>query len=189
MKKLSRTLIVALFLLSVPSILTVGVESIESTFLAAMPILEASMTKITVSSGPSGCHLSVSRAILPRLIIRAEARTSGPFDLTVRLLAPFQVAPAFLAIEVAPRRVTGLMTLFFGPVSIDLGRTWFEPSRWAVAQLMVHPRLTMVVGGIQQSEAIVPFAGWRFFPAASAQWEIDTLFSSSEFRISVGGVL
>jgi len=147
------------------------------------------MTQITVGSEPSGLHLSVSRAILPRLIVRAEARTSGPFDLTVRLLAPVQVAPAFLAIEVSPKRVTGLMTLFFGSVSIDLGRSWFEPSRWAVVQLMVHPRLTMVVGGIQQSEEIVPFAGWRLFPSASAQWEIDTLFSSREFRISVGGVL
>jgi len=189
MKESARMLIVALFLLSLNSILTFGVESIESKLLGAMPILESSMTRITVSSGPSGSHLSVSRAILPRLIVRAEAATSGPFDLTVRLLAPFQVAPAFLAIEVSPRQVAGLMTLFFGPVSIDLGRTWFEPSRWAVAQLMVHPRLTMVVGGIQQSEEIVPFAGWRLFPAASAQWEIDALFSSREFRISVGGVL
>jgi hypothetical protein len=166
-----------------------GMEPIATKLLAAMPILESSMTQIIAGAASDEFHLSVSRAILPRVVVRAEASTTGPFDLNVRFLAPLQVAPAFLAVEVGPKRVTGLMTLFFGSVSIDLGRTWFEPSRWAFVQLIVHPRLTMVVGGIQQSEAVVPLVGWRLFPAASAQWEIDMLFSGSEIRLSVGGIL
>lgn len=154
-----------------------------------MPILQRSITQLIVGTVSNDFHLSVSRAVLPRVVVRAEASTAEQFELNVRFLALLQVAPAFLAVEIGPKRVTGFMTLFFGPVSIDLGRSWFEPLRWALAQLIVHPRLTMVVGGIQQPEGIVPVAGWRLFPAASAQWEIGMLFTGSEIRLSVGGIL
>ena len=189
MNEPTRMLLLALFLLSIGSGLACAAVPVECMFLAAMPLLEASMTQFSVGLDSGDLHLSGSRAISSYLTIRAEARTSGPFDLAARFLAPLHIAPAFLAVEVASSRVTGLMTLFFGSVSIDLGRTWFEPSRWAFAQLIVHPRLTMAFGGIQTSEAIVPFVGWRLFPTASAQWEIDMLFSGREVRISVGGVL
>jgi len=156
--------------------------------LAAMPILQPTMTQVrcTVSKD---VDLSVNRAITPRVVIGGSASGAGIFDLRVRLLAPLQMAPAFLAIELSPHRVAGLMTLFFGPVSIDLGRSWFESSRWALVQLAVHPRLCMVFGGIQQLDVVVPQAGWRLFPAASAQWEIDVMFTGREIRLSVGGIL
>ena len=166
-----------------------GSEPISAKLLAAMPVLETSMTRLTIGASSNDLYLAVSRAILPNVVVRGIASTSGLFDLHLRLLAPLQVVPAFLAVELAPNRVTGLMTLFFGPVSIDLGRTWFEPSRWAFIQLVVHPRLTMVFGGIEQSDTIAPCVGWRLFPMASAQWEIDMLFNRNEIRLSVGGIL
>ena len=166
-----------------------GSESVSAKLLAAMPILETAMTQVEVWTTSNDLSLSVSRAILPSVVVRGTASTTGLFDLQVRVLAPLQIAPAFLAIELAPNRVTGLMTLFFGPVSIDLGRTWFEPSRWVFVQLVVHPRLTMVFGGIEQFDAIAPCVGWRLFPTASAQWEIDMLFNGNEIRLSVGGIL
>jgi hypothetical protein len=166
-----------------------GSEPLSAKLLAAMPVLELSMTHLTIGAGSNDLLLSVSRAILPNVVVRGIASTSGLFDLHLRVLAPLQLAPAFLAIELSPTRVTGLMTLFFGPVSVDLGKTWFEPSRWALIQLVVHPRLTMVIGGIEQSDAITPCVGWRLFPTASAQWEIDMLFNGNEIRLSVGGIL
>jgi len=47
----------------------------------------------------------------------------------------------------------------------------------------------MVIGGVEQSDAMAPYVGWRLFPAASAQWEIDMLFNGTEIRLSVGGIL
>ena len=169
--------------------LAVGSEPVSAKLLAAMPMLETAMTQVEAWTTSNDLSLSVSRAILPSVVVRGTACTSGLLDFQVRVLAPLQIAPAFLAIELAPNRVTGLMTLFFGPVSIDLGRTWFEPSRWAFVQLVVHPRLTMVFGGIEQFDAIAPCVGWRLFPTASAQWEIDMLFNGNEIRLSVGGFL
>ena len=181
---------ITLVLWAFASSLALAVEPIETKLLAAMPILETGMTQMIMGMGSDELDLSIGRAVFPRVVVRAEAGSAGPFDLTVRLAAPPQLfAPAFFAVELAPTSVTGLMTLFFGPVSIDLGRTWFEPSRWALAQLIVHPRLTMVVGGIQESEVIVPLVGWRIFPSSSARWEIDMLFTGREIRVSVGGYL
>lgn len=171
------------------SSLACGNESIANKLLAAMPVLENAMTQVELWTASSDLHLSVSRAILPSAVIRGTVGIRGVFDLQARVLAPLQLAPAFFAVELAPNRVTGLMTLFFGSVSLDLGKTWFEPSRWAFAQLVVHPRMTLVFGGIQQVEAVVPHVGWRWFPTASAQWEIDMLFTWNEVRLSVGGVL
>ena len=164
-------------------------EPISAKILAAMPVLEPSMIHLTLGVGSNDLLLSVSRAILPNVVARGTANTSELPDLLIRFLAPFQLTPAFLAVELSPTRVTGLMTLFFGPVSIDLGRSWFQPARWALIQLVVHPRLTMVIGGVEQSDAMAPYVGWRLFPTASAQWEIDMLFNGTEIRLSVGGIL
>lgn len=148
------------------------------------------MTQIALMTAKKGFQLSVSRAIVPHVLIRGAAgTTSGSFNLCARLLAPLELAPAFLAVELDSRRVTGLMTLFFGPVTIDLGRTWFDPARWAWVQLIVHPRLTMVIGGIRHSEKIEPQVGWRLFPTGSAQWEVGMMFGRDGIRLSFGGVL
>ncbi len=190
MAERARILTLALMLGLLGSCLVSGTETVETKLLAAMPILETGMTQMILGRGSDELDLSIGRAVFPRVVVRAEAGSAGPFDLNIRLFAPPQLfAPAFFAVELNPHSVTGLMTLFFGPVSIDLGRTWFEPSRWALAQLIVHPRLTMVVGCIQESKLIFPLVGWRIFPSASAQWEIDMLFTGKEIRVSVGGYL
>ena len=190
MAERSRMLTLVLMLGLLGSCLVSGTETFETKLLAAMPILETGMTQMIMGMGSDELDLSIGRAVFPRVVVRAEAGSAKPFDLNIRLTVPPQLfAPAFFAVELAPTSVTGLMTLFFGPVAIDLGRTWFEPSRWALAQLIVHPRLTMVVGGIEESEIIVPLVGWRIFPSSSARWEIDMLFTGREIRVSVGGYL
>lgn len=167
----------------------VASEPISAKFLAAMPIMERGMTQIALSPTSTGFHLSVNRAIASHIHVRGSAGTSGSFDLRVNLLAPLELAPAFLAVELGPRSVTGLMTLFFGPVIVDLGRTWFEPARWALIQWVVHPRLTMVIGGVQQSEKITPQVGWRLFPTGSARWEIGIMFERNGIKLTFGGIL
>jgi len=166
-----------------------SLEPISAKLLAALPIMERGMTGIALSPTSSTLHLSVNRAITSRFQLRGIAGTSGSFDLRVRLLAPLELAPAFLAVELGPRSVTGLMTLFFGPVSIDLGRTWFKPERWALVQWIVHPQLTMIIGGLQQLEMIAPQVGWRLFPTGSARWEIGMMFSRNGINLTFGGIL
>jgi len=82
------------------------------------------------------------------------------------------LAPAFLGIEIGPARITGLLTIFLGPVSIDLGRTWFHPERWAIVQLSMHPRLTAFLAVDEAAEWFLPSVGFRLFPLASARWEL-----------------
>ena len=162
---------------------------ISAKLLAALPVMEQGMTQIALSPTSSGFHLSVNRAITPHFQLRGVAGTSGSFNLCLRLLAPLELAPAFLAVELDPGSVTGLMTLFFGPVAVDLGRTWFEPARWALIQWVVHPQLTMVIGGLQQSERITPQVGWRLFPTGSARWEIGVMFERNGIKLTFGGIL
>jgi len=164
-------------------------DPISTKLLAAMPVMERGMTQIALSPTSTGFHLSVSRAITSNIHVRGSAGTSGSFDLRMTLLAPLELAPAFLAVEMGPTSVTGLMTLFFGPVVVDLGRTWFEPARWALVQWVVHPRLTMVIGGVQQSEKITPQVGWRLFPTGSARWEIGIMFERNGIKFTFGGIL
>jgi len=166
-----------------------ALDPISAKLLAAMPIIERGMTQIVLLPTSTGFHLSVNRAITSHIHVQGSAGTSGSFDLRMRVLAPLELAPAFLAVELGPRSVTGFMTLFFGPVVVDLGRTWFEPARWALAQLVVHPRLTMVVGGVQQSEKITPQVGWRLFPTGSARWEIGMMFGRNGIKLTFGGIL
>ena len=168
-----------------------GLEPIiAAKLLAAMPIMERGMTQGVLMTTTTGFQLSVSRVIMSHILVRGTAgTTSDSFNLCVRLLAPLELAPAFLAVELDSKRVTGLMTLFFGPVAIDLGRTWFDPARWAWIQFVVHPRLTMVIGGIQHSERIEPKVGWRVFPTSSAQWEVGMMFGRDGIRLSFGGTL
>jgi hypothetical protein len=171
------------------SCLACGTESITSKLLAAMPVLGNATTQVEFWTASNDFHLSVTREILPGVLIRGTAGTRTRFDLQARVYSPIQLAPAFFAVELAPNRLTGLMTVFFGSGSIDLGRTWIEPSRWAFVQLFAHPRMTLVFGGIQQSAKVVPHVGWRLFPTASAQWEMAMLFTWNEIRLSVSGVL
>ena len=166
-----------------------GLEPIGTKLLAAMPIMKQGMTQLAISTGSGESRVFVSRAITPYALVRGSANTSGSFDLRMRLWVPLELAPAFLSVELGPTSVTGLMTLFFGPVSIDLGRTWFTPSRWALVQFVVHPRLTMVIGGFEKSEKISPQIGWRLFPARSARWEIGMMFDRDGIRLSLGGIL
>ena len=166
-----------------------SLDPISAKLLAALPIMERGMTHISLSPRSTGFHLSVNRAITSHFQLRGVADTSGSFDLRIRLLAPLELAPAFLAVELDARSMTGLMTLFFGPVVIDLGRTWFEPSRWALVQVVVHPQLAMVVGGVQQSEKITPQVGWRLFPTGSARWEIGMMFGRNGIKLTFGGIL
>jgi len=147
------------------------------------------MTQIAVSPTPKGFRLSVSRAIASHIAVRGVADTASPFDLRMRLFAPLELVPAFFAVEFGPRSVTGLMTLFFGPVAVDLGRTWFEPARWALVQWVVNPYLVMVVGGVQQSDDMTLQAGWRIFPSGSASWEVGMMFGQDGIKLSLGGVL
>ena len=189
MKRFLRTGIAILIFVAFGSHLACGIESITSKLLAAMPVLGNATTQVEIWRASNDFHLSVSREILPGVLIRGTAGTCARFDLQARLYAPLQLAPAFLAVELAPNRVTGMMTLFFGSASLDLGRTWIEPSRWAFLQLVAHPRMTLVFGGIQQAAMVVPHVGWRLFPTASAKWEMDMLFSWNEIRLSVSGVL
>ena len=166
-----------------------GLDPIANRFLAAMPLMERGTTQIAISAASTDFSAIVSRAITPRVLVRGSASTRGALNLCARLLAPVELAPAFLAIELDPRSVTGLMTLFFGPVVIDLGRTWFEPAHWALGQWVVNPHLTIVIGGIQRSGAFEPHAGWRLFPTGSAQWEVGMMFERNEITLSFGGIL
>ena len=73
-----------------------GSEPISAKLLAAMPVLETSMTRLTIGASSNDLYLSVSRAILPNVVVRGTAGTNGLFDLQVRLLAPLQLVPAVL---------------------------------------------------------------------------------------------
>jgi hypothetical protein len=147
------------------------------------------MTKVTLSADSTGFQVAADRAIGSHVLVRGAAGTRGAYDLSARLLAPLDLAPAFFAVEVGTSGLTGLMTVFFGPVSIDLGRTWFDPVRWALVQLVVHPRLSLVFGGAQQSGPFLPQIGWRFFPTGTARWEIAAMLQQGVIRLSLGGVL
>lgn len=164
-------------------------DPISYKLLAAVPIMQRGMTQITLLPASTGFHVSVSRAIASHIVVRGVVGTRGSFDLRLRLLAPLELAPAFLAVELSPRNVTGLMTLFFGPVAVDLGRMWFEPARWALIQWVVNPQLTMVLGGVQQSEKIIPQVGWRLFPTSSGRWEVGMMFGRDEIKLTFGGIL
>ena len=190
MKYLFPIWLAVLVLIAVGSVTCAeGLGPIATKLLAAMPIMEQGMTQLAISTGTKESQVVVSRAIASYALVRGSASTSGSLGLCVRLLAPLELAPAFLAVELDSRRVTGLMTLFLGPVSIDLGRTWFDPSRWMLVQLVVHPRLTMVIGGIQQSGKVEPQVGWRLFPTGSARWEVGMMFERHEIKLSFGGIL
>ena len=190
MKRQSAMWLIALFLLMGSLSACAEIQApISAKLLAAMPIMEQGMTQIVLSPTATGLHVSVDRAITSHIHVRGSADTSGSLDLRINLLAPLELAPAFLAVELGPASVTGLMTLFFGPVVVDLGRTWFEPARWALVQWVVHPRLTMVIGGVQQSEEIAPQVGWRLFPTSSARWEIGIMFERNGIKLTFGGIL
>ncbi|MBE0635301.1 hypothetical protein IH601_04840 [Candidatus Bipolaricaulota bacterium] len=169
--------------------LAAQMETTSSPYLAAMPILEQGMSGVVMSMEISQVRLYLTRCVSRFVLVGAMASTGGGLDLSVRLLAPLELAPAFLALEMTPRRVTGLMTLFFGPVSIDLGRSWIDPARWAWLQLVVHPKLTLVAGGTLRGEKLNPQVGWRLFPTASSRWEIGVLFEQNIVKLLVGGVL
>jgi hypothetical protein len=190
MKRSRAVLLVVLALASsAPAAWATGTSPVFVDLLAAMPILEPGMTQIGLAWTAAGVGVSIGRVVGSNLLVRGQADMSGRYDLALRVLAPLEIAPAFLAVEVAPGRLTGLMTLFFGPVSMDLGRSWFNPERWLLIQCVVHPRLTLVAGGWQEAGVIRPYVGWRMFPAATAQWEIDMLFGGAGVRLSVGGAL
>lgn len=189
MKGFHRSLITALFLLTASLIAVQAAEPMGGQPLAAMPILEQGMTQLRASVGRTECQLSISRALSAHVFVLGTASTNGTLDASLRLLAPINLAPVFLAIELTPQQVTGLMTLFFGPVSIDLGRSWFAPSRWAWFQLVVHPRLSLVVGAQQTLGRTVPRVGWRLFPTGSASWEVELTVAPDEMRLTFGGVL
>ncbi len=165
-------------------------KSIDANdFNAAMPILESGQSRVTLSSDLSGFRLSVDRAITSYVHITGIADASGVPDLRLRLLAPLELAPAFLAVELAPTRVTGLMTVYFGPVSFDLGRSWFDAARWVAVQCVVEPRWTLVISAVQRLGEITASIGARLFPEASGRWEIGVLVDVRRIGIWVGGVL
>ena len=169
--------------------LMLPVSALAGQYLAAMPILEQGMTQLAVSMQSTDIEASITRAVSSFTSVCGMAATSGRLDLSVRLVAPWELAPAFFALEMTPRRVTGLMTLFFGPVSLDLGRSWVETSRWAWVQLVVHPKLTLVAGGTFSEQRLSPHIGWRLFPTGSASKEIRVVFGQDGMVFSVGGVL
>jgi hypothetical protein len=167
-----------------------GVKTIGlADFDAAMPILERGRTQVALSSGPSGLRLSVDRVVTSHIHVTGIADGRGGVDLRLRLLAPLELAPAFLAVELAPTRVAGLMTVYFGPVSFDLGRSWFDRARWVAVQCVVDPRCTLVISAVQRLTEIAPSIGCRLFPEASGRWEIGVLLGVRRIGIWLGGVL
>lgn len=189
MKLTHRVPIMALLLIAASFTVLRAAEPMGGHPLAAMPILDQGMTQLRASVGISGCNLAIRRALRPHVLVLGAASTSGELDASLRLLLPINLAPAFLAVELSPQRVTGLMTLFFGPVSIDLGRSWFEGSRWAWLQLVVHPRLSLVVGAQQTSGSMSPRVGWKVFPTASASLQIELTVARDEMKVTMGAVL
>lgn len=165
-----------------------AVEPMGGQILAAMSLLDPGMTRIWVSAGAWECQFAVYRALSSRVLVLGTASTTGALDLELRVLLPEYLAPAFLAIGLAPQHITGLMTLFFGPISIDLGRRWGQPARWAWLQLSAHPRLSLMVGIQDINGQFVPSVGWRLFPTGSASWDIELAVASNEMRLTVGGV-
>lgn len=162
---------------------------VANKLLAAMPIAEQGMTHIAFSANLADLQLSLSRAVSSHVLVRGSANIIGSLDLVVRLLAPLEFPPVFLAVELGWEQVTGLITLFFGPIIIDLGRTWITPSRWALIQIVTHPCLTIVIGGSQHSGKIEPQVGWRLFPTGSAQWEVGMMFGRDGISLSLGWLL
>jgi len=100
MAERSRMLTLVLMLGMLGSCLVSGTETFETKLLAAMPILETGMTQMIMGMGSDELDLSMGRAVFPRVVVRAEAGSAGPFDLTIRLAAPPQLfVPAFFAVE------------------------------------------------------------------------------------------
>ncbi len=165
-----------------------GQSAGELGFNAAMPILERGMTRITTCSDGMSGELELERAITSHLSITGVADTTGLVDLSVCLRAPWQLAPAFLAMELSPRRITGLMTIYFGPVSIDLSRSWLDPARVAIVQWVVDPRWTLVLCASERFGQIAPGIGCRLFPKESGNWELGVSLSTRGVRFWAGGV-
>lgn len=147
-------------------------------FSAALPTLPVAASEMAASISADGISVSFTRVLTSRVVAAGEATTCGSFDLSVRWMAPLDLVPAFLAIEASPTAITGLMTVFLGPVCIDLGRTWFRPERWAIVQLCMHPRLTTFLAIDDTTGRFRPTLGWRLFPTTTAHWEVGARFGA-----------
>ena len=146
------------------------------------------MTSVQMTSmGPHQADVSITRAITAFTEIHGSASTRGGLDLSVQCHLPLQLAPAFLSAEVSLSEVTGYLTLFFGPVSIDLGRSWIQPERWAWAQLVVHPELVLVMGIREREGSWSPQIGWRWVPWATSAWELTLVVERDAVTLTVGG--
>ena len=148
-------------------------------FSAALPTLPAGASELAASMGRDGIDVSFSRVLSSHLLVTGAAASGGDLDLSVRWLLPLDLVPVFVAVELAATHVTGLMTLFLGPVSLDLGRSWFATERWAIVQLSMHPRLTAVLALEASTARLLPSLGWRLFPLASARWELGLQLGTS----------
>lgn len=158
-------------------------------WLSALPMYDSGTTAFQLTAtGRDYAELSLTRAITTFAEIHGRASTQGDLDLSVQCHLPLQLAPAFLSAEVSLSEVTGYLTLFFGPASIDLGRSWIQPERWAWAQVVVHPKLTFVVGVRESEGSITPQIGWRWFPWATAAWELSLTVAPNAMSFSIGGV-
>ncbi len=141
-------------------------------FSAAIPTLPAAGSELTACVTDEAIALSFTRAATPHVLVSGSAALGHDLDLAVRWLPVLDLAPVFLGIEIGPARVTGLITVSLGPASIDLGRTWFQPERWAIVQLSMHPRLTAYLALEEAADRFRPSVGCRLFPLASARWEL-----------------
>jgi hypothetical protein len=157
-----------------------------SHFFGAMPIVSRGTSVASSWATGTDAGLSFTRAIDPHVLMTGSITAQSSLDLRLCLKAPLELAPAFLALELSPSRMTGLMTLFLGPVALDLGRTWFDPVRWVIVQVAVHPQLTLFVMGEERGGRILPYAGFRWFPEETARWEIG-FRGGSEAEIWLGG--
>ena len=158
-------------------------------WLSALPIYDPGATSLQLTfAGANHANVSITRAITAFTEIHGSASMQGALDLSVQGHLPLQLAPAFLSAEVSLSEITGYLTLFFGPVSIDLGRSWIRPERWAWAQLVVHPKLTLVVGISESEGDLAPQIGWRWFPWATSAWELTLIVGPDAVSFSMGGV-
>jgi hypothetical protein len=143
--------------------------------LAALPTLPPGMTRLSLAQGGAVWVIAVEQATGPSVLVRGAATTGGAVNLLLRWHLPLDLAPVFLAVEFDGRRLTGLMTLFLGPLGVDLGRSWGTETRWALLHLAVDPHLTWMLEWCQRGKVSAPRIGWRLFPAASARWEMGLM--------------
>ena len=125
---------------------------------------------------------SMTRRIELAVFAGTQSVTPGARILIIRDLHPLSAA-----VDLAADRISLLASLFFGPVGVDIGRSWGrEPGRWASVWFAPHPQLTLGLGVEEADGRVAPEIGFRWRPAGVPGWSIGFHVGRGGPSVSIG---